>query len=397
MQIFKARTLVQLLPGFSRTNSTARKPPFGVAFIVGQLGLGGAEQQLYHLLSGLERSLFRPVVINLGPQHDEYWEQPIRDLGVSVWHVPHSLGRPGRIIRIASLLGSERVQLVHSWDLHTNPYAAVAGRLAGIPLRLGSMRLNYEGIPSDKLVRWTWYRGLDLLVTNSVAAADQVQELRLTRADVHVVPNGVSIPEPINQVERDRLRSELGFSETDSLIGSIGRIDDNKNYAMLLRAFAPLAKKWPTLRLVIIGDGSLKFQLAAMAEGLGLATKINLPGIIPLAARYLPAMEVCCLTSYTEGMPNLIMESSAAGIPVVSTNCGGSVELIERGVTGYLVSPDDHGAMWTYLDSLLANPCQRHRMGQAAREKMLREFGVSTMVTRMTQIYEQALMGKSLL
>jgi colanic acid/amylovoran biosynthesis glycosyltransferase len=96
-------------------------------------------------------------------------------------------------------------------------------------------------------------------------------------------------------------------------------------------------------------------------------------------------------------MPNLIMEASAAGIPVVSTDCGGSVELIEHSVTGYLVSPDDHAAMWTYLDSLLANPCQRHRMGQAAREKMLQEFSVSTMVTRMTQVYEQAYLEKGLL
>src|SRR5262245_34774686 len=185
--------------------------PIGLAFIVGQLSLGGAEQQLYYLLSGLDRSRFRPVVISLGRSPNEYWEQPIRKLEIPLCHV--SLGRPRRILQIARLLRSENVRMVHGWDLHTNPYSAVAGRLARIPVRLGSMRLNYYGIPSDKLVRWTGYRGLDVLITNSVTAALQVQKFQLTTARVRLVSNGVHIPEPTNQLDRRRLRSELGFSQ----------------------------------------------------------------------------------------------------------------------------------------------------------------------------------------
>jgi len=107
-------------------------------------------------------------------------------------------------------------------------------------------------------------------------------------------------------------------------------------------------------------------------------------------------MEVCCLTSYTEGMPNLIMEAAAAGLPVVSTACGSSVELIESGVTGFLVSPNDVSGMSQYLELLLANAEQRHHIGQAAREKMRREFSVEAMITGMTQVYEEALAEKGL-
>jgi glycosyltransferase involved in cell wall biosynthesis len=289
---------------------------FGLAFIVGQLGLGGAEQQIYHLLSGLDCSRFRAIVISLETQPNEYWAQPIKSLGIPLWHMTHSLGRAGRVRQIASFLHSEKSQLVHSWVFHTNPYAAVAGRLAGVPLRLGSMRLNYEDMSVGKFVRWIGYRGLDMLIANSAIAADQVRALQLTRAPVRVVPNGVHIPQQVSQAECSRLKSELGFSDTHLLIGSIGRMDSNKNHAMLLQAFAVLTEKWPALRLVIIGDGPLKSQLAAMAEQLGVAQKICLPGSIPLAARYLQAMEVCCLTSHTEGMPNMIMEAAAAGVPV---------------------------------------------------------------------------------
>jgi glycosyltransferase involved in cell wall biosynthesis len=234
------------------------------------------------------------------------------------------------------------------------------------------------------------------LITNSAKTADQVREFRLTRALIQVVPNGVHMPKQVTQAERSRLKAELGFSHTHRLIGSIGRMDKNKNHAMLLRAFAALAEKWPALRLIIIGEGPLKSQLAAMAEQLGIAQKVCLPGSMPRAARYLQAIEVCCLTSYTEGMPNVVMEAAAAGLPVVSTACGGSMELIEHGVTGFLVSPDDAAAMSKHLDLLLANAAGYRRISQAAREKMYREFSVKAMVTRMTQVYEEALAMRGL-
>jgi glycosyltransferase involved in cell wall biosynthesis len=369
---------------------------FGLAFIVGQLIPGGAEQQLYHLLSGLDCSRFRPIVISLGSRSDEYWAQPIQSLGIPLWHMTRALGRAGRILHIASLLRSENIQIVHGWDLHTNPYAAVAGRLVGIPLRLGSMRLNYEVLADHKFVRWIGYRGLDFLVANSAIAADQVRQLRLTRAPVRVVPNGVHIPQQVSQAERSRLKSELGFADAHLLIGSIGRMDSNKNHAMLLHMFAALTEKWPALRLVIIGDGPLKSPLAAMAEQLGIAQKICLPGSIPLAARYLQAIEVFCLTSHTEGMPNVVMEAAAAGVPVISTTCGGSVELIESGVTGFLVSPNDVATMAKHVDLLLANAEQRCSIGLAGRKKMCRAFSVQAMVTRMTQVYEEALAARGL-
>jgi len=370
--------------------------PLGLAFIVGQLGLGGAEQQLYHLLAGLDRARFRPVVINLGGQADAPWEKPIKSLNIPLWHIERSFGRAGRIIQVTRRLRFERIRIVHGWVFHANPYSAVAGRLAGVPLRLGSMRGNYNGIPDHKLLRRIGYWGLNGLVTNSTMAADQVRALRLTEAWVRVVPNGVHHTEPATEVERRRLKAELSFADTDRLIGSIGRLDNNKNHGMLLRAFAGLAEKSLPLRLVIFGDGPLRMQLAAEAERLGVAQKIFFPGAIPQAARYLAAMEVCCLTSYTEGMPNLVMEAAAAGLPVVSTTCGDSAKLIEHGVTGYLVSPNDVAGLSEYLDLLLSDPDLRRRLGQAGREKMRREFSVEAMVGRMVKVYEDALIAKGL-
>lgn len=369
------------------------RQPCGLAYIAGQLGMGGAEQQLYYLLSGLDRSRFRPIVISLGPSPHEYWERSIVELDVPVRHIPRRGGPILRARDIATILALEKIQMVHGWVFHTNGYSAVAGRLARA-VRVGSMREAYNGLPSDKFLRWVGCRGLNVMVTNSATNARRVQELRLTNATVYVVPNGVPIREPISAIERCRLKADLGCSETDMLIGSIGRLDGNKNHSMLLRVFARLAETWPALRLVIIGDGPLASHLAAMSEALGIVSKVMFPGAIPLAHRYLPALEVCCLTSYTEGMPNLVMEAAAAGVPVVSTRCGDSVELIDHAISGYLISVDDDSSMATHVDRLLSHADDRLRIGGAGREKMRRQFSIATMIERMSHVYEVALDAK---
>jgi glycosyltransferase involved in cell wall biosynthesis len=279
---------------------------------------------------------------------------------------------------------------------HTNPYAALAGRLANAPIRLGSMREHYQGLPSGKWLRWIGCRGLDALITNSGETTRQVEKSNVTRARVHTVPNGVPIPEPVGYAERCDLKMQLGFSKTDILIGSIGRLDENKNYSMLLEAVVTLTNDWPNLRLIIIGEGPMKSQLLDTAHKLKIANKLKLPGKIPQAARFLHAMDVCCLTSHTEGMPNLVMEAAAAGLPVVSTRCGDTAELIDHGRSGFLVGDGDSSGMAGYLKTLISQPEQRREMGYAARERMRRDFSIGTMVKRMTGIYEQMLGAKGL-
>src|SRR5258706_6895937 len=367
---------------------------FRVAYIVGQLSLGGAEQQLYHLLSALNRSRFSPVVITLGPTADEYWKKPITELGIPVHHVPRCFSRIVRTHRIAVILRAAQVKIVHSWSFHTNPYAALAGRLAGVPLRLGSMRENYRLI-TDRLVRRLGYRGLDALTTNSRSAARQMNEL--TPVPVRFISNGVDIPLPVDSSSRLRLKSELGFRESEILVGNIARLDSNKNHAMLLRTFAALTNKWPQLRLVIIGDGPLKTQLSSMAHELGIASKVILTGGRPLAARYLSAMDVFCMTSYTGGMPNPGMEAMAAGPPGVSTRSGDCIDLIEPDVSGYLVSVDDDVSLATHLDLLLSNSELRSRMGRAGREKMRNDYSVEKLARRTTRVYDDLVIEKKML
>jgi len=363
--------------------------PRRIVFIAGQLVLGGAEQQLYHLLAGLDRSRFEPVVITLGTSQHEYWEEPIQHLKIPLCRVPRNTGRLERTFRIAAQLRRMRPHIVHSWVFHTNAYAAVAGSMAHTSLRVGSMRESYTGLPNDRFLRWIGFRGLDALVTNASQTAIGLERLGLTRTKVKVVPNGATIPDPVSAIQRKDLKKELGFEESDLVVGTIGRLDSNKNHQMLMRSFAKLATDWPMLRLLIIGDGPLKNDLQSMAERMGVSSKVKLAGRIPGAARFLSAMEICCLTSHTEGMPNLVMEAGAAGVPVIATRCGDVADLVDDSVSGFLVDIDDDTRMKDHINFMLSNPDSRMQMGQMGRKKIRDEYSLGAMISRMTTLYDE--------
>lgn len=136
-------------------------------------------------------------------------------------------------------------------------------------------------------------------------------------------------------------------AEREDLIVAAGRLDENKNHAMLIHAFAKIAEEYPTVKLVIYGEGVLRTALTALVEEKGLSDRISLPGSVTDVASHICKARIFTLTSNTEGMPNSIMEAMALGIPVIATDCpcGGPAALIENGINGLLVPVGDAFAL----------------------------------------------------
>ena len=153
----------------------------------------------------------------------------------------------------------------------------------------------------------------------------------------------VILPNPLN--EQFINRRYLG--ERDDIIAAAGRLDENKNHAMLICAFEKIAEEFPNVRLVIYGDGGLKASLQALINEKGLSDRVTLAGSVSDLADKICNAKIFALTSNTEGMPNSIVEAMALGIPVVSTDCpcGGPAMLIEDKVTGILVPVGDAYAL----------------------------------------------------
>ena len=153
----------------------------------------------------------------------------------------------------------------------------------------------------------------------------------------------VILPNPLNPLFLNRKIC----AERDNLIVAAGRLDENKNHAMLIHAFAKIAEEYPTVKLVIYGEGVLRKTLETLVAEKGLGDRITLPGNVDDIAEHICKARIFTLTSNTEGMPNSIMEAMALGIPVIATDCpcGGPAALIENGVNGLLVPVGDAFAL----------------------------------------------------
>lgn len=370
----------------------------GISFITGQLGLGGAEKQLFLLAKGLIQNGWQVSVVSMSHYRGEYWEDVLRQVGVPVHAIKMNASRLHRLIEIRNILQDSGAQIVHSWTMHTNVYAALGGRLAGAPIRIGSERCNHH---SSKKAVGKLYNlclwGLDALTVNSKPEAEFLRTHR-KKLDVRFVPNGVEVPrEMVTLEQRRKLRERLGITGTSPVIGAVGSLVPRKNFAALIKALGVLAQKKAKFKFVLVGDGPLVGDLKRQAE-LCLPTDSYLfLGAIPDAANIYPAFDLHCMPSVNqEGMPNVIMEASAAGLPVVASSVAGIPELVENGVTGFLVAPNDIDGLAESLRQLLVNSAARQRMGLAGMQKMDSGFGIAKMVTRMTSIYEEKCVAKGL-
>jgi len=357
-----------------------------IGFLTGQLGLGGAEKQLYLLAKGLIQEGWHVFVITLNPDREDYWEGPFHELGIRLYKVPVSWNRLKRIYQVAIALNKEKPQVIHSWSFHANFYAAAAGFLAHVPVRLGSERanprysLNALGVSLHKLN----LIGLDGLLTNSERTAIFLSQY-FPHLNVYVVPNG--IPSLERFMSCSESRQLFGLPMDARIIGAVGSLVPVKNFGALIGAAARLSLDESNIYFVLIGDGPLMDVLKQQVADLLPPGRFLFLGAIPNAARFLSAFDLFCMPSYQEGMPNVLMEACVAELPVVATEVGDASKIIEHGVNGFLVPPNDIEALSDRIHQLLVSPELRALMGKAGREKMQREFSIDTMVNRMINIY----------
>ncbi len=174
------------------------------------------------------------------------------------------------------------------------------------------------------------------------------------------------LPNPLNPVFLDC--RYVGVRE-DKIV-AVGRLDENKNHALLIGAFARIATKYPDMKLVIYGEGNRRKSLEALVQEKGLKDRVEMPGSITDVAQRIGNARIFTLTSNTEGMPNSIMEAMALGLPVVSTDCpcGGPAALIETGVNGMLVPVGDEEALAEAFIKILSDEKYAEKLSDNAYE-----------------------------
>lgn len=205
-----------------------------------------------------------------------------------------------------------------------------------------------------------------------------------------VVHNGMD-PQPYLSADGHGVRREMALGE-EVLITMIGRLVPQKDPSTLLEAAAALRGH---VRVALVGGGERQGQVEEFIWKRALNQRVSLLGERSDVPAILAASSVFVLSTNWEGLPRSIIEAMMAGLPVVATNVGGVPELVEDGVTGILIPRNDPGAMTHALQRLIDNPELRRRMGEAGREKALRDFTLDRMLMETEKVYDEVLGGES--
>jgi glycosyltransferase involved in cell wall biosynthesis len=308
--------------------------------------------------------------------------------GVEVGRVPKGPGVDLTLVpRLASELRARRAEVVHTHNPLPLIYGAPTARLVGA----AAIHTKHGANPS-RLANRLLRRAAAQFVHAYVAVSDVTAEQARTHHDVaprklHTIPNGIRLERYAPDAEaRVAARVELGLGDA-WVVGTVGRLDSYKNQAMLVRAMAPLLSS--RVRLVIIGDGGERAAIEAEIAALPEPRWVVMAGRRMDVPRLVHAFDVFVLSSTTEGLPLVVPEAMAAGLPVVSTAVGGIPGVIEDGVTGLLV-PVDEAALRGALARLERERALARTMGARARTVALEKYSYDRMVDAYLALYADA-------
>ena len=356
-------------------------------------GMGGAERVALDLAIVQKRFGHNVSVVSLAPGPEGPLAAEYRAAGIPV----HSVAkRPGIDYtlppRMARFLRRERVQVLHTHNSIPLIYAAPAARalrLAVIHTKHGEGHTRSRG---DKLLRRLASPLAHSFVAVSEKTAQQAREQRdsLIASRIVTIANGIRLDLfGIDPDARREIRDELGVSEQAWLVGTVGRVDDNKNQSALVRAAAPLLSD--DFQLVLVGDGPSMDKVRQTVAGLDRPELVHVLGRRTDVARILAAIDTFALPSLSEGLPLVLPEAMASCLPIVSTAVGGIPKVVDDGETGYLVPAGDEEAMRKRLAELAADHQLASELGQAGRERALAEYSAERMTREYLELYERAL------
>jgi glycosyltransferase involved in cell wall biosynthesis len=183
------------------------------------------------------------------------------------------------------------------------------------------------------------------------------------------------------------LKDSLKAPQSAFVFGTIARLDPIKNHTMLIAAFAELCKKHDNLYLVIIGDGPMMTELRKLVADLNMEKNVVLTGFVVEPQKYLLAMDVFLLPSFSEGTSMTLLEAMACGVPPIVTKVGGNPEIVENDVSGLIVESDVQHELVSAMSKLLVDQRLRLKISEAAVERFKSTFKESHMVNNYMKIY----------
>jgi glycosyltransferase involved in cell wall biosynthesis len=360
-----------------------------VFLMTNTLETGGSERQFVTIANALDREKFSVslgCLKGIGPFVGEVSGLNEFAPGGSLFGLQSWRSR----LTLSRFLRQQRVAVAQSFDFYSNLMLIAAARFAAVPVVVGSHRQLGDLLTAKQFhAQNAVFRLCDRVVCNSRAAAERLRQAGIREQKLTVIPNGLS-----NELFTPVPPALPPDSEVVR-VGMISRMNDPvKRHDMFLRVAARLAPRFPQLRFVVVGDGPLRPGLEYLARQLELEERVLFLGDRRDVSAILAALDISVLPSSSESFSNVILESMAAGVPVVAAEVGGNPELLRNGRTGLLFACGDELQFAAALEMLVLQPELRKQLGNCAREQVRAQYSIGGVRDRYQDLYTALLAEK---
>jgi glycosyltransferase involved in cell wall biosynthesis len=393
--------------------------PRPVLYVMDTLGLSGRTKGIIDLALHLDPARYTPVFASLGEETSELAVR-LEERGIPIEMLPLPSGlRPDNILKLRSLIKRHNIEVVHPVNPRPILYVGMAAITAGVKSAVGSLSAfacqtpdrEYTFLPQE-LVN----RGRKQALRNQVACrmmnyvvavSDDLGErfckftseaagplagiqYRALKKRMRAISYGIDLApyQRVTQADIDDVRARVGATPDTVLVGSVGRLVEQKDYPTQLRAFAIAAKQDPRLRMVLAGDGPLRPEIEALAKELGIAERMHLLGHWVKVPALLKALDIFILASKFEPYGVALLEAKCAGSAIVATAVNEIPKILTDGKTGLVVPAETPEPMGAAFVRLAGDPAFRKSIAAAAFAEAEEKHSIQAVARTYQSLYD---------
>jgi len=363
-----------------------QKKKIKILFTIPNVEISGAERQLILLVKNIDKIRFDVSVCSIdggGPLTD-----CINKLGITCYEIKRSKSFDiSRLTKLYKIIKTNRYDFIVPFCWSAIQYTRLASLFLPVKHIACERGSDYDLLNLDSIISIILEPISDLIIFNSKVQMDKYSEkFRFKKIPLKTIVNAINVNDFQSKIDKSLLK-QLNLPPETMLLGTIGNFSEHKNFEMFIDVCANLSKKFDYLHFIAVGDSASRKSYEAIVESRNLGKKISFLGYVKEIDKIISNLDMFLLTSIWEGMPNVIMESMASKVPVISTDIDGARELIDHGINGYLVKSKDVNGMVNTISNIISSYDDIDNITDNAFEKISNDFSIDKMVSKYQDIF----------
>ncbi len=363
------------------------------------LNIGGLQRVACDIALNIDRNRFDVSVCAL--REGGSFEKELSEAGIKVIKLPSAHGGADYLSfwKLFKILKIERPHIIHTHNTQPLLDGVTAAMLARVPVRIHTD--HAREFPDKKrymYAEWLLSHFTDKMIAVSESTkADLVKYEKINPDKIEVIHNGIDGDKYLNKIDVKKKKKELRLDDRFSpVLGFVGRLSSEKGLTYLLKAIKLLTNDFNNILLIIAGEGELLDDLKSETRELGIESNVSFLGPRHDISEILQLLDIFILPSEREGLSLVLIEASAASLPIIATDVGGNRQVVGDGKNGFVVKPKDATSLYKAIREIIMNKNLQKEFAQYSFEMFKNNFTMEKMIKKYETIYQDSFMAKVL-